>query len=162
MIWPCTRGAMPIRLARATASSVRGCCSVMFQTRSAKAIAPKITTMLKIPPTILRQPSAGGDFFSGAAAGLGCALSEGGVEGSLIGISIFKKHQPNGQGEDNHQARINEGFRPQMRMQSQTQQQQPDDERQAEAHNNTHHPRRKIRAENIDGWRMSALVATTS
>ncbi|HXJ59887.1 MAG TPA: hypothetical protein VNU68_24860, partial [Verrucomicrobiae bacterium] len=74
---------------------------------------------------------------AGAASGLDGAFSPGGggVE-SLMGMSIFKKDQPDGQREENRHAQKNRWFEAQMGVNSKADQNQPHDEGEGETKDN--------------------------
>src|SRR5277367_6416167 len=114
MIWPRTRGATPITLAWTMASSVRGCRSTILQTQSTSTTTPTIKLTFKIRPAILRHSM----WFWGVFAGV---WSTGEIElGSAIRILVFKKHQPNGQGEKNGKTKIRQKDWVQCGAQSET------------------------------------------
>ena len=96
---------------------------------------------------------------AGAVLGLGGVFSTGaGDVGSLIGMSIFEKDQPNGQRKENRRARKKHRFEAQVSVNSKADQQQPDDERAKKTNDNAQHPRGKIRAKHIHGRRMSTTA----
>jgi len=95
----------------------------------------------------------------GAGLGPGRVFSTGaGDVGSLIGMSIFEKDQPNGQRKENRRARKKHRFEAQVSVNSKADQQQPDDERAKKTNDNAQHPRGKIRAKHIHGRRMSTTA----
>jgi hypothetical protein len=132
---------------------------VIFLTQSASTTAPKAATILIIWAATLRHSLLLEGSVAGAASGLGDVFSaDGGDVESLIGISIFEKDQPNGQREENRQARNNQRFEAQMGVNSKADQNQPHDEGEGETKDNAHHPRGKIRADHVHGRRMSTTT----
>jgi hypothetical protein len=96
---------------------------------------------------------------AGAVFGLGGVFSpEGGVVGSLIGMSIFVKDQPDSEGKENRRAGKNQRFEANVRVNSKADQQQPNDKRADNTNDNAQHPCGKIGANHIHGRRMSTTA----
>src|SRR5215469_13585222 len=117
MIRPDTCGTISTTLARATASSVRGCRSVMLQTQSTSTTVPNMMTRLIIWPAIFRHGSFLGGRCADGGAGFGGTDPEGGGGvGAFIGMSIYEKDQPNSEGEENQHAGVNQRFGAYIRL----------------------------------------------
>src|SRR5208337_2111500 len=158
MIWPRTRGATPTTLARAAASFVRGCLSLMAQTQSVSAAAPKTVTILKIRaatfcPSLLLEDGA-----ARSVVPLGGVFPDGCDATLIIGISVFEKDQPHSQGKEKRQTGKNQGFDPQMRVNSEANQHQSDDEGADKTNDNALQPCGKIGAQHIHRGRMSTTA----
>jgi hypothetical protein len=83
----------------------------MFQTQNVSTAAPKTAMIPIVWAATLRHSLVLEGGVAGAVLGLGGAFSpEGGDVGSLIGMSIFEKDQPDSQRKENRQARKNQGF----------------------------------------------------
>ena len=90
---------------------------------------------------------------AGVLLGLDSLFATGGGDvGSLIGISIFEKGQPNDERKGNRHARKNQRFEAQIRIDSKADQQQSDDKGDDETNDDAQHPCGKIRAYHIHCW----------
>src|SRR6266446_2803293 len=119
------------------------------QTRRVKTIAPTIAAMLMIRPLGLRHSHG----FAGIAVGVGSVL--GGVAEVSIRVSGFETDKPYGHGPEDHHGKGNETHRTQVRVELEANQKLASDGGENETKDDAHHPRRKIRSENIKRWRMS-------
>ena len=100
--------------------------------------------------------------FAGVAIGVdsefgGAAGAEalGGVAEVSIRVSAFETDKPYGHRPEDHHAKVNETRRTQMSVELDANQKLASDDGENEAKDDAHHPRRKIRSENIKRWRMS-------
>src|SRR6266508_5195406 len=117
----------------------------MFQTQNASTAAPQTTTTPIIWAASLRHSLLLEGGVACAVLGLGGVFSTGaGDVGSLIGMSIFEKDQPNGQRKENRRARKKHRFEAQVGVNTKADQKQPNDERADEAYDNAQHPCGKI------------------
>src|ERR1043166_1551678 len=119
------------------------------QTQRGNTMAPTIAAMLMIRPIGLRHLLG----FAGVAVGVGSAL--GGVAEVSIRVSGFEADKPYGHGPEDHHAKVNETHRTQVRIELEANQKLASDDGQNETKDHAHHPRRKIRSENIKRWRIS-------
>ena len=128
------------------------------QTQRVNPIAPTIAAMLMIRPIGLRHSlgfagdsvGVGSEF--GSAAGAGAV---GGVAEVSIRGSGFETDKPYGHRPEDHHAKVNETHRTQLSVEPEANQKLASDDAEHKAEKNAHHPCRKIRAENIERWRMS-------
>src|SRR5262247_2275934 len=103
---PFTLGAMPMKFARTVAASVSGRFS---QRQTVAAIAAAAPTRMSAPitrPTARRHP---GDDSSGSVMG-----------------SATKHAQPDDEGDEDHQSRIHENTRPQIRVEPRAREELPE------------------------------------
>src|SRR6185369_1637985 len=114
MICPRTRGAMPTTFARAIASSVRGCCSMMCQTQNVNRTAPRITMRLIMRPAGLRHALGFGGGVGSEFGGAAGAEALGGVAEVSIRVSGFETDKPYGHGPEDHHEKVNETRRTQL------------------------------------------------
>src|SRR5258707_356845 len=83
---------MPTTFARTIASSVRGWCSMIFQTRSVRTTAPRITAMLMITPPGLRQPFSEAGRVPGTGVSGGASINDYAARGGDTGLGIGHIH----------------------------------------------------------------------
>ena len=82
-------------------------------------------------------------------------MGEAGVVGFSMAVSVFEIDKPHGQRPEDGHAKVNEAAKAQMKVEFESDEDLPSDERQDKPEDNARHPRGKVRAENIERWRMS-------
>src|SRR5262245_23273100 len=140
MIWPRTRGAIPTTLARATASSVRGCRSFSFQTQNDNTTAAAITTMLKRRPARTRP-------------GLGLAFGasvESASDSFRSCMSASIEDESNAQSEDDPERQVHEPGRTQVRVNLEGHEHLPNEHGQDDPDDDADHPGREVGSEDVD------------
>src|SRR5665213_1058340 len=137
---PLTSGAMPIRFAKTSASSVCGFCSTSRQTARPAVAAPKIMSKPRTRPTIARADRGFGDE----------------VATFLSSRSVMKSHHPNQTSEQPSKAEIYERTQSQLLIQMSPDQCESRNHCQDHSACQTKHPYGKKRTEDVDRGRTGA------